>query len=223
MKTCKNIQEELILTYQDKKFVIDKTGVKTVEILSANFIVDRDWIIRKPNYDYFQKELDWYINQSTNVHDIYGKEKDPPKAWINSADPHGNINSNYGHLISSPKYFNQYKNCLIELKKNKDSRRAVMIYTRPSIWEEYNENGKSDFICTFANQFFIRGEKLVSIYNMRSNDAVFGACNDFLWAKYVHKKIANELDIPIGDLIWNAGSLHVYEKHFKYLENPIWN
>lgn len=219
MKNCEDIRQELIRKYKENDFVIDKTGCKTVEIISANFIVNRDWLIRKPNYEYATKEIAWYISQSTNINDIYGKEKAPPQAWVGSADKYGNINSNYGYLISSPKYFSQYYNCLEELQKNKDSRRAVMIYNRPSIWEEYKEGGKSDFICTFANQFFIRNGKLVSIYNMRSNDAVFGFCNDSIWAKSVHIGLATDLKIPVGDLIWNAGSLHVYERHFKFLED----
>ena len=44
-----------------------------------------------------------------------------------------------------------------ELWSNPDSRRAQMIYNRPSIWVEYNdEGGKSDFICTNAQTFYIR-------------------------------------------------------------------
>ena len=54
------------------------------------------------------------------------------------------INSNYGHLIWSEKYFSQYENAVTELENNPDSRRASMIYTRPSIWQEYNENGKNE-------------------------------------------------------------------------------
>lgn len=220
MNTCEDIRQELIRKYKNSDFVIDRTGVKTVEIISANFLVDRDWIIRKPNYDYFEAELKWYNSMSTNVFDIYGTDKEPPKAWLGAADKYGNINSNYGHLIYSPKYFNQFNRCVEELKKNPDSRRATMIYTRPSIWEEYNEQGKSDFICTFANQFFIRNGKLVSVYSMRSVDVVFGFANDNLWAKYVQSELSLKLNIPTGDLIWNAGSCHAYERHFKYLENP---
>jgi len=219
--TCQDIQKEFIRKYQEKEFVTDKTGCKTVEIINASFLVDRDWLIRKPNYDYFNAELEWYSRGVPNINDLYKGEKPPPKAWIASADKHGNINSNYGYLIWSEKYRNQYENCFQELKKNPDSRRAVMIYTRPDIWVEYNENGKSDFICTFANQFFIRNGKLDSLYILRSNDSTFGYCNDVLWAMHVQKLLANDLQVPIGNLYWAAGSLHVYERDFKYLENPI--
>lgn len=223
MKNCKDIQIELIEKFKNNEFVLDRTGVRTVEIIAANFKVDRDWLIRKPNYEYAKAELDWYKAKSTNINDIYHGEKAAPKAWIASADKHGNINSNYGHLIWSDKYFNQFDRCLKELRQNPDSRRAIMVYTRPQIWVEYNEAGKSDFICTLGNQFFIRNHKLHSFYQMRSNDSTFGFCNDSIWAMEVHKLMAEELAIELGDLYWSSGSLHVYERDFKYLENPIWD
>src|SRR5699024_5148531 len=108
-------------------------------------------------------------------------------------------------------------------KKNPNSRRGVMIYNRPSMHYEHDQNGMSDFICTFANSFFIRDEKLVSHYIMRSNDSVFGYNNDYAWAKHVQQKLADDLDIESGDLIWTASSLHVYERHFKFIEELTQN
>ena len=56
---------------------------------------------------------------------------------------------------------------------------------------------------------------------MRSNCAIFGANNDFAWAKYVQAMLAKDLDVEVGDLIWTASSLHVYEYHFVHIENLI--
>ena len=89
-----------------------------------------------------------------------------------------------------------------------------MIYTRPSIWKEYNKDGMNEFICTDAVQYFIRNDKLVAHVRMRSNDAVFGYKGDFAWQKHVQNKLANDLGIAVGDLIWTAGSLHIYSRHF---------
>ena len=62
---------------------------------------------------------------------------------------------------------------------------------------------------------------------MRSNDAVYGFDNDALWHQNVQLMLAEKLsakevlntDIVCDNIIWNAGSLHIYERHFKYLEN----
>lgn len=58
---------------------------------------------------------------------------------------------------------------------------------------------------------------------MRSNDAVFGFNNDLYWHKCVRDKLAWELTdtyktVICDDVEWNSGSLHVYERHFKFLE-----
>ena len=86
---------------------------------------------------------------------------------------------------------------------------------------DYCKDGMSDFVCTYANNFLIRDDKLVSHYLMRSNCAIFGANNDFAWARYVQQKLAHDLDIALGDLIWTASSLHVYEYHFCHIEKLI--
>ena len=58
---------------------------------------------------------------------------------------------------------------------------------------------------------------------MRSNDAIFGYNSDRYWANHVMTKMVDDLNraglrVIKGDIIWNAGSLHVYERHFKFLK-----
>ena len=218
MNRVSDIRAKLIQKYKNQEFVIDKTGVKTVELIGESFIVDEDWIIRPPNYEYIERELVWYKLQSLYVEDIPGQT---PAIWKQVADKNGKINSNYGYLIWSEENGRQYDNVLNELRKNPNSRRAVMIYNRPTMHSDYCTDGMSDFICTYANDFLIRDGKLISHYLMRSNCAIFGANNDFAWARYVQQKLAHDLDIAVGDLIWTASSLHVYEYHFCHIEKLI--
>jgi len=215
MQRVFNIRNQLIQKYRDQDFVTDKTGVKTIEIIGQSFIADEDWIIRKPNYEYIERELEWYKSRSLYVDDIPGET---PAIWKQVADKDGKINSNYGYLIWSKENGDQYSHVLDELRHNPNSRRAVMIYNRPSMHTDYYANGMSDFICTYANTFLIRDGKLISHYLMRSNCAVHGFGNDVAWARYVHKSLANDLNVEVGDLIWTATSLHVYQHHFKFLE-----
>ena len=218
MNRVSDIRAKLIQKYKNQEFVIDKTGVKTVELIGESFVVDEDWIIRPPNYEYIERELAWYKSQSLYVEDIPGQT---PAIWKQVADKNGKINSNYGYLIWSEENGRQYDNVLNELRKNPNSRRAVMIYNRPTMHSDYCTDGMSDFVCTYANNFLIRDDKLVSHYLMRSNCAIFGANNDFAWARYVQQKLAHDLDIAVGDLIWTASSLHVYEYHFCHIEKLI--
>lgn len=218
-QTVNDIRQHFIKELNDENFVTDKTGSKTIELIGASFIADEDAIFGTPNAEYIEREIEWYNSESTNIYDIYKDEKDAPQAWQYSANRHGEINSNYGLLIYSEKYFEQYENALDELIKNPDSRRACMVYNRPSIWLEYKENGKNDFICTNAVTYYIRDGYLDCVIQMRSNDVIFGYRNDFAWQKHVRDTMVNDLNhskmnVQAGDIYWQVQNLHVYERHF---------
>ena len=215
-----------------QRFTTDKTGANTIEMLGACFNADEPSIFGTPVKSYINSELAWYESMSTNINDIHGEDKAPPAAWMYAADKHGNINSNYGHLVFHDKYHNQYQNAFNELMANPDSRRAQMVYNRPSIWVEFDEGGKSDFICTNAQTFYIRDGKLHMVSQMRSNDVVFGYKNDYAWAQYLMDKFVTEWNqiaddynvntyssdpiqlIEKGTLTWQVMNLHVYSRHF---------
>jgi len=221
-----DIRKFFIGELNDEAFTMDKTGQKTIELIGANFIADEPVIFGEVNQYYVDAEITWYENQSTNINDIYGVgQQKPPKAWQYAANEHGEINSNYGHLIYSPKFYQQYDQVLDELLNNPDSRRGTMIYTRPSIWKEYNENDKNDFICTNAVTYYIRENRLDCVVQMRSNDVVFGYKNDYAWQQYMLQKVCdayNKLnmfdEIGPGVMIWQVQNLHVYERHFNLVK-----
>ena len=211
--TVSDIRQYFVDELHDEAFTEDRTGQKTIELLGASFLADEPAIFGTPSEKYIDAEIDWYSSGSTNINDIH-PDKEPPAAWVYAANEHGEINSNYGHLIWSSKYHDQYQNVLDELISNPDSRRASMIYTRPSIWSEYDENGKNDFICTNAVTYYIRNDELQAVVQMRSNDVVFGYKNDTAWQNHVLELLASDLDINPGFIQWQVQNLHVYERHF---------
>lgn len=217
MSNVQTIQDSFVELYAKKQFVTDKTGVKTIELVGASFVCDKPAIFGEPNFDYIKRELEWYESESLNVNDL----QPTPQIWQDISDKDGMIHSNYGYLIYSEKNGRQFMKVRDELIKNPNSRRAVMIYTRPSIHNEYNKNGMSDFICTNAVQYLIRDKRLHAVVQMRSNDVVFGYRNDFAWQRYVLEFLADELKLEYGDITWQVGSLHVYERHFNFIEDEI--
>ena len=217
MYTVSDIRQYFVDELHDEAFTEDRTGQKTIELLGASFLADQPSIFGTPSEKYIDAEIDWYSSGSTNINDIH-PDKEPPAAWMYAANIHGEINSNYGHLIWSSKYHDQYQNVLDELISNPDSRRASMIYTRPSIWSEYDENGKNDFICTNAVTYYIRNDELQAVVQMRSNDVVFGYKNDIAWQNHVLELLASDLDINPGFIQWQVQNLHVYERHFHLVE-----
>jgi len=213
------IKVRLAAARENGEYVIDKTGVKTIELLGVSFIADEPTIFGKVSGDYVERELDWYLSQSLNVNDI---PEPVPAIWKAVADDYGFINSNYGWAILSADNGSQFDHCVAHLKENPDTRRACMIYTRPSMHTEYKSYGKNDFMCTHAVNYLARNGKLNAVVQMRSNDAVFGYKNDWAWQKYVLENLADATNLQVGDIIWNAASLHVYERHFNLVDDFIW-
>lgn len=211
MMNVSDIRKYFLTELAYEHFVTDKTGVKTIEMIGAQFVANEPSIFGTVNTDYVERELQWYKSMSLNVNDIPGGA---PAIWQQVADKDGFINSNYGWCVWSDGNINQYKSCYDELKKNPNSRRGIMIYTRPEMQYEYCTNGRSDFMCTNTVQYLIRSGELYAIVNMRSNDVVFGYKNDYAWQHYVQQSLAADLGVEVGPLIWNVGSLHVYEHHF---------
>ena len=223
LNSVKEVRQFFIDELKDEAFTIDKTGQRTIELIGASFIAYEPSIFGAVNQDYVDAEIGWYETQSTNINDIYD-DKLPPQAWIYTANPHGEINSNYGHLIYSDKYGNQYNRVLNELLANPDGRRASMIYQRPSIWVDFNDQGKNDFICTNSVTYYIRDSTLHAVVQMRSNDVIYGYKNDYAWQRHVLEKLCFDYNnedryvngnvIEPGHLYWQVQNLHVYERHF---------
>lgn len=209
------IREEFKWLLANEFYVEDKSGVKLLEIVNASFIADEPSIFGKPNHSYIEREIEWYKSMSLDVNDIPGET---PAVWKQVATPDGRINSNYGWCIWSQENGEQYNNVLHELRQKPTSRRATMIYTRPSMWVDYSRDGMSDFMCTNAVQYVIRDQALHAIVQMRSNDVFYGYRNDYAWNEYVLKMLSYDLDVSPGIIYWNVGSLHVYERNFNLVK-----
>lgn len=240
MKTVEDIRKKFaeqyiddVLNYTWAETHNDSSSGITVEIIGENFIADDNKIFKEVDKDYVKRELEWYLSQSLNVYDIPGKV---PAVWKKVADKDGYINSNYGWCIFSEENGSQYRNCLRQLINDWNTRRAVMIYTRPSMQYDYNKNGMSDFMCTCYTHQFIRNNKLVYIVYQRSCDAIFGFRNDLAWHQYVANKLVADINAnrrqeeqidTIPEIIFSCGSIHVYPRHFylirEYIESTIKN
>ena len=228
-----DIRQEFVRLFKENAH----RGNGTIEIIGSSFVVDEDEIFEGTrNQDYIDAEIKWYNSCSRKVDDlakIYGKRV---QIWDNIADSTGEVNSNYGWCIYSAERGYQYFNAVKALVTNKLSRQATMIYQHPDM---HRIAGK-DFTCTNAVHYYLRPHDmwddhyyLDTVVQMRSNDAIFGFNNDVAWQKEVVKNICNDLywgfqdtghyvhdpiNVVPGNMVWQASSLHIYERHFKYLE-----
>lgn len=166
------------------------------------------------NKKYLHGELEWYKSGSLNVKDIAKYSK----FWNKIANPDGSVNSNYGFFAFYQKNngLNQYDWVVNSLKKDPDSRQAVINYNQPK--HKYLNN--KDFVCTLSQQFRRSNSgTLDSIVNMRSNDMIFGLTYDLPWFTYLQNRVSDDCGIGLGKYHHIAQSFHVYEKHFEMLES----
>ena len=212
MNQIENIRAKFKLLHTLKQYRGD-----TIEIQNASFACNHNSIFGKPNDKYIAAEIEWYKSQSLNINDLERLYGSPVQIWRDVCSDRGYINSNYGWCIFSKINGNQYANVEKALRKDELTRQAVMYYTRPEMHTSATVEGMHDHICTTHVQYFLNGDYLDASVYMRSNDAVFGFNNDYAWQRYVQKRLAHDLGVEPGRMIWNAGSLHVYKRHWDLL------
>ena len=120
---------------------------------------------RKFSTGYALTEWLWYLSCDRNTNNI-GKMA---KIWNQISDNKGEVESNYGTYIAP-----QWSWILGELTDDRDSRRATIVINQV----HHKFSNEKDYPCTQYKQFFIRENKLHMGVKMRSNDLIFGLCND---------------------------------------------
>ena len=166
-----------------------------------NRSIDTSW--RKWNNDYAEYEWQWYLSGNRSGIEISKKAK----IWEQMLDENGNVNSNYGYQW---KRSNQLDKVIDLLKKDQLTRRAsISLYDGKEI-DQYEK----DTICTFAINFFITQNKLNMQVMMRSNDLVYGFCNDQYCFSKLQEMIAIELGKEVGCYTHYVCNMHIYEKHW---------
>ena len=180
--------------------VLHNVGIKLLNPLNNE--INTKW--RKWNKNYAEYEWNWYLSENQNAEEI----SKIASIWKGLMDKDGNVNSNYGYQWSRN---NQLTKVIEMLKTTPTTRRAsISIYDGKEI-DKYN----LDTPCTYAINFFIDNHNKLSMQvMMRSNDLVFGFCNDQYCFSKIQEHVAKELNIEIGTYFHFACNMHIYERHY---------
>jgi thymidylate synthase len=207
-------------------------GTTTKEIINYNITLTdpRNRVItfpeRKTSTKYLLGEFVWYLIGSPDPTGILPYSK----FWDNIRNPDGTVNSNYGNRLfghfRGPGFAgqNQWKNTIELLQRDKDSRQAIMnIHIPPD-----RSPGIKDVPCTLTLQWFIRENRLHLIVNMRSNDVILGFTNDVFQFTMLQECLMLQLretypDLQLGHYYHNAGSMHIYDRHFEMANKIVAN
>lgn len=189
----------------------NKTNVGTLAVYNVGFyllnptelVITTDW--RKFSNKYAEREWQWYLSQDRSVAEI----KKYAPIWDKMHGGDDLVNSNYGWQWGRN---NQLDKCIEQLKNNRDSRQAWFTIFDGKEKDDY----AFDTPCTLSVGFDVKPgiDTLDMCVTMRSNDLVYGFCNDQYCFSKLQEVVATELDLPIGTYYHFAHDLHIYEKHF---------
>lgn len=220
----KNVKEMLDVKFyiEDNRTLICQPGIRDVTDGTTN------------EGQYLRAEFVWYMAGSMQPNFIskYGSMWAKLINKFNEEDPfNGKINSNYGFQVfykpatllfddkKATESISLFNWCLNELTKDPSSRKAIMQYTWPIIYQD----GVNDFTCTQTQQFFNREDILYNLINIRSSDAIKGLTFDIPWWDFVGQAAAQYLNIEYGKMSVNIASSHFYETDSKLVNNMLEN
>lgn len=189
--------------------------LKVREVLLADFDIDpakpiANFENRPFNWKYLAGELAWYLHRDRDIDYISNFSS----FWKGITNPGSNqINSNYGSLVINDE---QISWVVESLKKDINSRQAIMFFNRP----DFQFEGNKDFVCTMYANFFVRDNTLMMKVQMRSNDIFYGLTFDAPFFSFLHQSVWHILketypDLNIGHYFHYADNLHYYERHFE--------
>jgi thymidylate synthase len=149
-------------------------------------------------------ELCWYLAGSNEL-DFIAYYIPEYKAYADE----GVIFGGYGPRFFHWKGINQFRNVIVRLQSNPDTRKAVIqLFDSTDLVEEHN-----DIPCTCTLQFLARNGRLDMVTYMRSNDAYKGLPHDVFAFTMLHEIFARSLALDLGTYKHAIGSLHLYDKN----------
>lgn len=204
--------------------MVGPRGLQTLELLDTHFTLENplnSYVTLKArnlSNAYVIGELLWYFSGRNDLKFISKYSK----FWNKISDDGVTSNSAYGYILMHKHNFNQIDFVVEALKKDIETRRAVVTFNTP--YPEQKDT--KDMVCTLNAQFLIRDNKLNMYVNMRSNDFNFGLPYDLIFfttlQAYVHMQLLDTYeDLEIGTYNHHVGSTHVYEKDFAMMDDII--
>ncbi len=121
----------------------------------------------------------------------------------------------------------RYKQVKKELQNNNFSYDAIINYFQPKYFNDGKYNSQN---IIKSVQYLIRNNKLNAVVHMRMQDVGYDYFNNYLSEQFILKKLAEDLNLEVGLIHWNVGSLYIYDIDFwcfdfylKYARWPEYN
>lgn len=166
---------------------------------------------RKWSKKYAEREWNWYLSGNPSVEEI----KKYAPIWDRMHGGDNIVNSNYGFQWMRN---SQLDKCIEQLRKSNDTRQAWI-----SVYDGKEKDKYAfDTPCTLAIGFDVdplAPGLLNMTVLMRSNDLVYGFCNDQYCFSKLQEMVAKRLNLSVGTYFHFAHDLHIYDYHFNMKQN----
>ena len=163
------------------------------------------------------EELLWIWQKRSNVvKDLQDKKV---YIWDEWQDEKGTIGKAYGYQLAQEvgrTGRNQVDNLIYNLKNNPESRRHII-----SLWNVDDIDDMELTPCVWQSQWIVQNGKLHVEVMARSTDVALGL--PFNCAQYwvLHKLIANEVGLEVGDMIFVMTTPHIYDRHIETIAKQM--
>lgn len=237
MKQYLDLLQDILDNGNDRS---DRTGVGTRSVFGrqVRFNMEDGFpavTTKKLAWKAVVSELLWFLEGSTNEHRLaeikndnkpYDELSDKQKKtiWTDNYENQGKalgytdgeLGPVYGHQWRDFIGVDQITNVIEQIRNNPDSRRLLV-----SAWNPSDLNKMALPPCHYSFQFYVEGDKLSLMYNMRSNDCFLGKpFNDASYALLLHivAKMTNK--VPY-ELIASLGDAHIYNNHMEQVKEQL--
>lgn len=200
------------------EFITTPRGVESKEITNLTFELTNPmdrmvWNLgRETNYNFAMKFFIWMLNGSSDFEYVGIANKNAKN--FTDEDPNTKVPKNF-NTAYGPRIKEQFPIILEELKRDKDSRRAVIHILEKEDLNMLGTNTKAEYPCTNSITFLIRDNKLNLYTHMRSNNMVktivYDAYNFTMFQEFVWKTLKQHYkDLELGSYHHTAVSAHYF-------------
>ena len=172
-------------------------------------LVEMEWIWQEMSND-----LDWLQERDCHIWDEWE---------IKEGFWNGTIGKSYGYQLRdklrkiNEKWFNQVEYVIHQIKNNPQSRRILTTL--------YNVEDLKDMAlepCVYETQWEVDDDDYLILHvRQRSADMALGISFNLLQYSALHRLMAKSTGKKLGNMYWNIGNAHIYDRHLELLEKQV--
>ena len=172
-------------------------------------LVEMEWIWQEMSND-----LDWLQERDCHIWDEWE---------IKEGFWNGTIGKAYGYQLRdklrkiNEKWFNQVEYVIHQIKNNPRSRRILTTL--------YNVEDLKDMAlepCVYETQWEVDDDDYLILHvRQRSADMALGNPFNVLQYSILHRLMAKSTGKKLGNMYWNIGNAHIYDRHLELLEKQV--